>query len=120
MSKYLFAGTLKSIKVGKDGSKRFLLLYFVPDAGFSVSHKNGELTQKVVVFHPAGKWEDGLSFCYDDFVVLKTESKDLYGLVLCSHCELEVAEVSTESLFDFSFQNAPRLGVKSVVGIKVF
>ena len=120
MSKYRFAGTLKAVKAMKDGTKSFRLLHFVPDTEYTVAHKNGGSTQKVVIFHPMGKWENGLSYFYDDDVVFKTECCDLYGMGLGSHCELEMMDYSDGALFDFSFQDAPSgLGEKSIVSIRV-
>ena len=119
MSKYRFAGTLKAVKAMKEGTKSFRLLHFVPDAEYTVPHKNGGLTQKVVVFHPMGKWENGLSYFYDDDVVFKTECCDLFGIGLGSHCELEIEDSSVGSLLDFSLQAAPTcFGTKSIVSIR--
>ena len=120
MSMYRFAGVLKAVKVWSESSKYGRILQFVPDAEFCVSHKEGAITQKIVVFHPTGRWVNGMSFFYDECVAMKTECKDLFGMALGVHCELEIDDDSTGSLFDFSFEDAPsNLGCKSVKSIKV-
>ena len=120
MSTFKFAGTVKEIAVQPRDGQCYKTIYMVPDVEYSLPFKCNGISKNVVVFHPTGKWENGISYLYDDEIVFRTDSHCLLGLNIGSHYEFELKKAASEAIFNVLLQDAPSvIGEISVVKIRV-